>query len=71
MTPNDDHETGESDDNVPDKVNHQLGLWVVFLEVCEVGEDEGQQQVASGDGNCGRVLLQIAFDRGDGTVYKN
>ena len=43
MTPNDDHETRKSDDNIPDEVNHQLCLWIVFLEVCEVGEEEGQQ----------------------------
>ena len=57
MTTNDDHETGETDHDVPDKIDHELGLRVVFLEVCQVGEEEGEQQVAAGDGDCGRVCL--------------
>ena len=68
MTPNDDHEAREANANVSDEVKHELGLGVVLLKVCQVGEEEGQQQVAAGDGDGGCVLLEVAFGRGDGTI---
>ena len=68
VTPNDDHEAWETDDDVSHEVDHELGLRVVFLEVGEVGEEEREEQVAAGNGNGGSILLEVTFRRGDSII---
>ena len=58
MSSNNDQETREADDDVPDEVKHELGLRIVLLEVGQVGEDEGEEEVSDCDGHGGCVLIE-------------
>ena len=59
MSRNDDNETHESDDDVPDQVNHQLNLGIILFKHRNVREYEGEDEIASSDGDGRGVFLEV------------